>query len=176
MTLAGFAWAGLVAADRAGQLRTGDLIPALIVQGFGEGLFMTPLLAQVLGGVPTRFVGTASGALSTAQQIGGAIGVALISLVFFPAIGHQSAPAGAVTGRYAHAFALAMIFTGVVIAVAEGLLLLLPTASGTGSPADGDRGGRNSDVPVLTPVHPLAVPAQPTTIDPTTIDPAARTA
>jgi EmrB/QacA subfamily drug resistance transporter len=146
ITIGGFTWAGYIAASRGGQLHAVDLIPALVVQGLGEGLFMTPLLALVLGQVPGRFLGTASGALSTAQQVGGALGVALISLVFFPALtGHASG----VAAHYAHAFALAMVFAAVAATLAEGLLLFLPrTTPSEGSPASGDESStRQTAVP-----------------------------
>ncbi|MCI2417079.1 MFS transporter [Saccharopolyspora sp. K220] len=66
----------------------------LLVTGFGEGLFLTPLLSTVLRGVPADSVGAASGLVSTAQQLGGALGVSGFGLLFFTSlatVGHASA-------------------------------------------------------------------------------------
>lgn len=59
------------------------LLPGVFLQGFGSGSVSAPLLGYVLGGIPGRDAGAASGLLTTMQQIAGALGVALIGLVFF---------------------------------------------------------------------------------------------
>ncbi len=45
-----------------------DLIPSLLLQGVGYGLFMTPVLNAVLSGIQDRFVGAAAGVLTTMQR------------------------------------------------------------------------------------------------------------
>jgi hypothetical protein len=50
------------------------------------------LFAAVLNGVDPRHAGSASGTLNAVQQVGGAIGVALIGVVFFTQLSH-AAPA-----------------------------------------------------------------------------------
>jgi hypothetical protein len=47
------------------------------------GLVMAPIFALTLGDVDTRHAGSASGVLNAIQQLGAAIGVALIGVVFF---------------------------------------------------------------------------------------------
>lgn len=59
------------------------LCGGLVVLGAGLGLLVVPLVNVVLSAVPADVSGGASGVFSTAQQIGGAVGVALISNVFF---------------------------------------------------------------------------------------------
>ncbi len=44
---------------------------------------IAPLLNIILAGVPPRDAGSASGVLTTFQQLGGAIGVAVVGVVFF---------------------------------------------------------------------------------------------
>lgn len=67
------------------------LVPALFVDGAGVGLFLGPVINTVLADVPARQAGVASGVLSTAQNVGNALGVALIGVVFFNALdaGHS---------------------------------------------------------------------------------------
>jgi hypothetical protein len=55
----------------------------LVVAGAGLGLLVVPLVNVVLAAVPASVAGSASGLFSTAQQLGGALGVALIGTIFF---------------------------------------------------------------------------------------------
>lgn len=57
----------------------------LAVQGAGLGVVMAPLSSAVLAWVPARHAGVASGLFATVQQVGNALGVALIGLFFFGA-------------------------------------------------------------------------------------------
>ncbi|MFC1437117.1 MFS transporter [Streptacidiphilus sp. N1-10] len=64
------------------------LVPGLVVAGIGLGLLIIPLVNIVLSAVPEQLAGGASGIFSTAQQFGGALGVAVIGNVFFSRAGH----------------------------------------------------------------------------------------
>jgi len=59
------------------------MVPGLVAAGAGLGLLVVPLVNVVLAAVPAAIAGSASGVFSTAQQLGGALGVALIGTVFF---------------------------------------------------------------------------------------------
>ncbi|HEX4790957.1 MAG TPA: MFS transporter [Actinospica sp.] len=84
MMAGGFGWtahaAGLAAAAHTGAW---PLVPGLVVGGAGLGLLVVPLANVVLTAVPAELAGGASGLFSTAQQFGGALGVAVIGNVFF---------------------------------------------------------------------------------------------
>ncbi len=58
------------------------MIPALIVAGIGMGLVFVPTTAVVLGSVRQHEYGKASGANNTVREIGGALGVAVLTTVF----------------------------------------------------------------------------------------------
>ena len=74
----------ILAAARLGEGATAlALIPGVFLQGFGSGSVSAPLLGYVLGNLPGRDAGSASGLLTTVQQIAGALGVAIIGLIFF---------------------------------------------------------------------------------------------
>jgi len=78
----------------AGTALTGwDLIPSFLVTGLGMGTVVAPLLNIVLAGVPPRHAGSASGVLTTFQQLGGAMGVAVVGVVFFGLLTSGAAPA-----------------------------------------------------------------------------------
>jgi EmrB/QacA subfamily drug resistance transporter len=68
--------------DHSGHLLAWWMTPAMFVTGLGLGLVVPPLLTFVLRTVPTPDVGAVSGLLSTAQQLGGALGVAVIGVLF----------------------------------------------------------------------------------------------
>jgi hypothetical protein len=51
--------------------------------GAGFGMSFAPLLPYVLSKVNPQDAGSASGVANAVQQMGGAIGIALVSIVFF---------------------------------------------------------------------------------------------
>jgi hypothetical protein len=59
------------------------LVPGLAIAGAGLSLLIIPLVNVVLVAVPSRAAAGASGVFSTAQQLGGASGVAAIGTIFF---------------------------------------------------------------------------------------------
>jgi EmrB/QacA subfamily drug resistance transporter len=58
-----------------------DLLPAFVIYGAGIALSFIPVSIAALGGVSHEQAGLASGLINTSQQIGGAIGVAVVSTV-----------------------------------------------------------------------------------------------
>jgi EmrB/QacA subfamily drug resistance transporter len=60
-----------------------QMIPALAVCGLGLGLVVAPLINIILAGIHGRAAGSASGVVTTVQQVGGALGVAIIGIIFF---------------------------------------------------------------------------------------------
>jgi Na+/melibiose symporter-like transporter len=92
------------------------LTPGLLLVGAGMGLVLTPLTTTVLMSLPVDRAGAASGALSTMQNVGNALGVAIIGVVFFDAV-HAG---------YAHAFVRSsLVLAGLGLALAA-LTRLLP--------------------------------------------------
>ena len=62
------------------------VVPGLVVAGAGLSLMIIPLVNVVLAAVPHEVAGGAGGMFSTSQQLGGALGVALVGSVFFTQI------------------------------------------------------------------------------------------
>jgi EmrB/QacA subfamily drug resistance transporter len=97
---------------------TAVLIPALVVDGIGMGLLTAPLISTVLADMHPRNAGAASGVLSTANQVGNAVGVALVGVVFYSAVGPDA--------HFTVAFRTAiLVILGVCVAVSA-LVQLLP--------------------------------------------------
>jgi len=89
--------AGVIATvDRyGGATHSWQLIPALAVCGLGLGSVIAPLVNVVLAGIRGQDAGSASGVLTTVQQLGGAVGVALIGVIFFGLLGSHAGAVGA---------------------------------------------------------------------------------
>ena len=74
----------IITAHRLGENATSlALIPGVFLQGLGSGSVSAPLIGFILGGIRGGDAGAAAGVLTTIQQIAGAIGVAIIGLIFF---------------------------------------------------------------------------------------------
>ncbi|HET6793323.1 MAG TPA: MFS transporter [Acidimicrobiales bacterium] len=93
------------------------LVPGLVAAGAGMGLCITPLTTVVLAHSDAERVGTLSGALSTMQQVGNAVGVAVTGAIFFAAI----------SGGVAHAFELAALELACLLTGVAALTRLLPS-------------------------------------------------
>lgn len=60
-----------------------QFIPGLALFGIGMGFGFGSLFAAVLNGVDPGHAGSASGTLNAIQQVGGAIGIAVVGVIFF---------------------------------------------------------------------------------------------
>ncbi len=86
--------------------------------GAGMGLLIVPLTTTILSGVDPQHSGGASGVLTTMQNVGAALGVAITGVIFF----------GALHGGYAHALELSLIQLGALLLGVAVLTRLLPAA------------------------------------------------
>jgi MFS family permease len=100
-----------------------SLIPAMILYGAGQGLVMPTLTRTVLSNVSHGDVGSASGLFTTTQQIAMAVGVTIISSVFYSLLGTEPAP-----GAYPRATILALLINMLLFGVSFVLTFYLPHA------------------------------------------------
>lgn len=71
-------------------LHSWQLIPGLITTGVGMGFVFASLFPAVLSGVDVKHAGSVSGLLNAVQQVGGAIGIAVIGVIFFGQLSHAA--------------------------------------------------------------------------------------
>ncbi|MGI8879982.1 MAG: MFS transporter [Jatrophihabitans sp.] len=109
------------------------LLPGLIVDGAGMGLIIAPMASIVLARVARQNAGAASGVLSTAMQIGGALGVAVIGIIFYGSLQHSGSSPSAVP----HAFTASVDF---LIAVAVAVMIGMQFIPKDGSPVTAGKG------------------------------------
>ena len=120
----------------AGTAPVAALFPGLFLLGAGQGLCITPLTTTVLIHADASRAGSVSGALSTAQQVGNAIGVAVTGVVFYGLLGHGDG--------YAAAYRWSLTEMGVLLAGVAALTFIMPRArqaAGTGQGADAGEQG-----------------------------------
>ncbi|RVX44146.1 EmrB/QacA subfamily drug resistance transporter [Nonomuraea polychroma] len=61
-------------------------VPSMLIGGVGMGLVAPLLVDAVVSDIPHTEAGSASGVLSAIQQAGGALGIALVGLIFFGSV------------------------------------------------------------------------------------------
>jgi EmrB/QacA subfamily drug resistance transporter len=96
------------------------IVPGLVIAGIGLSLMIIPLVNVVLAAVPHEVAGGAGGILTTAQQLGGALGVAIVGTVFFSELANHS-----FTTSFKHALPVVI---GLFLAAAAIALALPKTA------------------------------------------------
>jgi EmrB/QacA subfamily drug resistance transporter len=113
LMVAGIAGVALAASHVGLNGSPWPVVPGLVLAGAGLSLLVIPLVNVVLAAVPVEVAGGASGLFGTAQQLGGALGVALLGTVFFGYAGSHSFEASIVhTAPYAMgAFALCAVLS-----------------------------------------------------------------
>jgi predicted MFS family arabinose efflux permease len=127
------AWYALVVAGRGAELSGWDLAWPLGLSGVGMILLAVPLMDVTLAAVDADDAGAASGVFNTAQQLGSALGLALVGVVFFGVLGDDPSPA-----RYEDALVAGAWVTITAFALASVAGTLLPARR---HPAPGARQG-----------------------------------
>jgi EmrB/QacA subfamily drug resistance transporter len=120
----------LLARGWGAELNALELAPLLLLYGAGQGLVIPTLLATVLGNVPTHAAGSASGVLTTAQQVALAVGVAAIGSIFFGVLGTRPQ-----AGSFAGAIGTSLFCNIALLATTCLLVFLLPTKPATAAAA-----------------------------------------
>jgi EmrB/QacA subfamily drug resistance transporter len=118
-----------------------DLFPGFLLIGLGIPFAFVPITIAALAGTRPNEAGLASGLINTSQQIGGAVGIALLSTIAVSttdAAAPGTAPPVALTDGFVNAFwaGAAIAFVGVLVSVfmVRGRDLQ-PQETGVGEPA-----------------------------------------
>jgi EmrB/QacA subfamily drug resistance transporter len=113
--------------------RTGDVfdgvgfIAPLMIAGFGLGTAISPLFNTVLATVEADDSGSAAGALQAFQQVGSALGVAIVGQIFFATLAGVAADgSSAAHAAYGAAFMGAVAYPVFGFAALAGLVWFLP--------------------------------------------------
>ncbi|NGN95573.1 MFS transporter [Nocardioides sp. KC13] len=125
----GMAWLSRIDATTS----VASILPPLLVLGVGQGIAIILLTDFGMAEVDPGDAGAASGLVNTAHQLGGSIGLALLTVVYGSAVHHDPAP-DAVT--QAHGFAAVFdVATGFyALAVVVALVVLVADRRRAGRP------------------------------------------
>jgi hypothetical protein len=85
-----------------------NVFPGLALAAAGMGLTFVSGTLAATSGVPKHLSGIASGVLNTAQQVGGALGLAILSAVAFSAIKSEVSAGGPANFAQIHGFEAAL--------------------------------------------------------------------
>jgi EmrB/QacA subfamily drug resistance transporter len=88
---AGLAWFSQISPDGT---FLGDVLGPSLLAAVGLGLAFVPQTIAAVSGVGGHEAGLASGLINTSQQVGGALGLAVLSTIAFPQIADNTAAAG----------------------------------------------------------------------------------
>ncbi|EEG09860.1 MFS transporter [Pseudogulbenkiania ferrooxidans] len=119
--LGGLTWLGQVSAGT--HYVSGVALPMMLI-GFGQGVVLPPLTVFAVAGVARQDAGAASGLVNVAHQLGGAIGLGVLVVVFAAAVPVQLAG----VPLLAHRIAMVMDGSAVMLSLAllASLVLILP--------------------------------------------------
>jgi EmrB/QacA subfamily drug resistance transporter len=110
-----------------------DVLPSMILLGFGAGLAFNPVLLAAMNDVEPTEAGLASGVVNTAFMMGGALGLAVLASVAASrtsALADSESHLVALTGGYHLAFLVGAIFAALAATIGG---LLLPSTAPTGA-------------------------------------------
>ncbi|MCF3124100.1 MFS transporter [Streptomyces arenae] len=120
----------------------------LVVMGLGMGLIVAPLTDAVLSDVPQEHAGSASGLINTVQQMGTALGLGLVSVVFFGVIDERVTP-DRIPAEFVDGFRNSLWWVAGVLAVIFLIMFALPK-----KPRQHVEGGGDQPVPAGEPREP----------------------
>ncbi|HEU5004581.1 MAG TPA: MFS transporter [Candidatus Saccharimonadales bacterium] len=101
-----------------------NVFPGLVLIALGMGCSFISMTLAATSGVPKHFSGIASGVLNTSQQVGGAIGLAILSAVYASDLKTGLANGTSVANAKIHGFQ-AGLHVGVALAVVAAIVALL---------------------------------------------------
>jgi EmrB/QacA subfamily drug resistance transporter len=122
-----------------------DVLPSMLLQGFGAGIAFNPLLLAAMSDVAPQESGLASGVVNTAFMMGGALGLAILASLAASRtdslLGYGDGSLAALNGGYHVAFLVGALFA--VAAAVLGTVLL--RASATTAPTDAESAAAGGD-------------------------------
>ncbi len=115
-----------VTPQAAGEISRNVFMLPLLLGGLGLGTAISPLFNTVLGQIKDSDTGSASGALQSFQQLGGALGLAIMGQLFFAHVTDRLAQGADVVPTYSNALQSALWFSTLSFLVLAAAVWRLP--------------------------------------------------
>ena len=103
----------------------GRVLPAIVVIGVGLGMSFVPITIAATSGVAAEDSGLASGLLNTTQQVGGSLGLAVLSAVSTSRITSALDDGSTLPAALTHGFTAAFTVSAILCAAAAVLAIVL---------------------------------------------------
>ena len=136
------AMVGLLLATQVGAGTSyGQIVVSLVLIGAGSGMTLVALTSASLADVEPEIAGAASGLVNVSQQLGAAIGLAILVTVFNSLAGHAQLVPGSTTPSSVHSldgvFAVAGLFAlGSLLTVVFGVRRPATAIESIGQPCE----------------------------------------
>ncbi|WP_375744305.1 MFS transporter [Corallococcus interemptor] len=115
----------LIVENGGGHVGSQGFAVPLFLGGLGAGMCIASLFQTVMRTVPLKDAGSGSGAVQVIQQVGGALGVALVSAIFFSQVGPRESLGSHVQDAFRRSFNhTSLFFVGAFLVVAASALAL----------------------------------------------------
>ncbi|HEX6713777.1 MAG TPA: MFS transporter, partial [Thermoleophilaceae bacterium] len=101
------------------------VLPAFLILAVGLGLSFVPITISATTGVAPEDSGLASGLLNTTQQVGGSLGLAILSTISTTRVNDALDGGSPLTAALTHGFKGAFVVAGILCAAAAVLALVL---------------------------------------------------
>jgi MFS family permease len=108
----------LLSRIEVGGSYTTGLLPGMVVMSIGLGLMFVAITTAANAGVPAHQAGLAAALLSASQQIGGALGLAVLSAIATARTNHQVAHHVAAPSALTAGFSRALLASSIAVAAA----------------------------------------------------------
>jgi MFS family permease len=115
------AWTAQTISHHGNGLEKWDLVGPMLLGGAGLAFAAVPLLDVALANIDVKHAGAASGVFGTFQQVGGALLLAIVGVVFFQTVG-----AGLTPGAWRSGVLHGLLVPGIGLGVGALASLLLP--------------------------------------------------
>jgi EmrB/QacA subfamily drug resistance transporter len=127
-----------------------DLLPSMVLLGVGAGLAFPSLMTIAMSSATPEDAGIASGLVNTTQQVGGALGLAVLATLSSTRSSSLLANGDSLASSLTNGYHLAFTIGAVLIVVATALaVFVLPSTSAAGAQAVPEADVEEQDIPAL---------------------------
>jgi len=127
-----------------------DVLPAMIVLGFGIGVSFPSLMSLAMSGATREDAGLASGLVNTTAQVGGALGLAVLATLSTSRSNDLIASGQSTANALVSGFHLAFLVGAILVVAALVVGLTVLQGDGKPQPVEGEEAARSDGEPAYS--------------------------